>query len=253
MGIDAVSKQAKANVAVFGLGPFAMEVVKNVVLSGCRRITLIDDSPVTWKDLNGQFFLTESDIGKNRVDSCKYKIQELNNYVKVDKLPYDLSDLTKFKDYTVLFVTELPYADQMKLDAFCRESKIRFISADCHGPFARLFNDFGPEFEVLDKNGEDPTEVMIESITNAERGVVTLLKGSKHPYEDGDVVTINKVDGMTLNLEGQTSSINGTVHAIKVINSRSFEIGDTRNYSEYIKNGLAKNVKIPIKIDFPSF
>ena len=75
MGIDAVSRQAKANVAVFGLGPLAMEVVKNIVLSGCRRISLIDDSVVTWKDLNGQFFLTEGDIGKNRVDSCKYKIQ----------------------------------------------------------------------------------------------------------------------------------------------------------------------------------
>lgn len=49
---------------------------------------------------------------------------------------------------------------------------------------------------MLDKNGEDPVEVMIESITNAEKGVVTLLKGSKHPYEDGDVVTISKVDGM---------------------------------------------------------
>lgn len=53
--------------------------------------------------------------------------------------------------------------------------------------------------------------------------------------------------------DGEASSINGTVHAIKVVNSRSFLIGDTRNYSEYIKNGLAKNVKLPVKIAFPSF
>jgi hypothetical protein len=31
------------------------------------------------------------------------------------------------------------------------------MSVDCFGPFARLFNDFGPKFEVIDKNGEDPT------------------------------------------------------------------------------------------------
>jgi ubiquitin-activating enzyme E1 len=54
--------------------------------------------------------------------------------------------------------------------------------------------------------------------------------------------------------EGSTHPlINGTIHKIKVISSRSFEIGDTREYSEYLKNGLAKNVKIPVKLNFRSF
>ncbi len=75
MGIDAVNKQAKANVAIFGLGPLAVEIVKNIVLSGCRKVTLIDDTNVTWRDLSGQFFFTESDVGKNRVDSCLHKIK----------------------------------------------------------------------------------------------------------------------------------------------------------------------------------
>jgi len=55
-----------------------------------------------------------------------------------------------------------------------------------NGPFARLFNDYGETFEVIDKNGEDPVEVMIKNITNDEEGIVTLLEGVKHPYEDGD-------------------------------------------------------------------
>lgn len=49
---------------------------------------------------------------------------------------------------------------------------------------------------MLDKNGEEPVEVMIKSITNEERGIVTLLEGAKHPYEDGEVVVINNVNGM---------------------------------------------------------
>lgn len=253
MGIDAVSRQAKANVAIFGLGPLAIEIVKNIVLSGCRKVTLIDDANVTWRDLSGQFFLSQADIGKNRIDSCIHKIRELNLYVKVERMGYDLTELNKLKDYTVVVATELPFSDQVKIDSFCRENKINFITTDCYGPYSRLCNDFGEDFEVIDKNGEDPTEVMIESISKNEKGVVTLLKGSKHPYEDGDVVTISGVDGMTMTKEdGSTVSINGTVHKIKVINSRSFEIGDTTGYSDYIKNGLAKNVKIPIKINFPS-
>jgi molybdopterin/thiamine biosynthesis adenylyltransferase len=75
MGIDAVGRQSKANIVVFGLGPLSMEVVKNIVLSGCRKVTLIDDATVSWKDLAGQFFFTENDIGKNRVETCLHKIQ----------------------------------------------------------------------------------------------------------------------------------------------------------------------------------
>ena len=37
MGIDAVSKQSKADILVCGLGPMALEVVKNLVLSGLQK------------------------------------------------------------------------------------------------------------------------------------------------------------------------------------------------------------------------
>jgi hypothetical protein len=52
--------------------------------------------------------------------------------------------------------------------------------------FSRIFNDFGSEFVILDKNGEELQEVMIENISNAEEGVVTLLPGFKNKFEDGD-------------------------------------------------------------------
>lgn len=39
---------------------------------------------------------------------------------------------------------------------------------------------------------------------------------------------------------------------MKVINSKSFEIGDTTIYEPYIRNGLAKNVKTPVIVKFQS-
>jgi Ubiquitin-activating enzyme E1 FCCH domain len=38
---------------------------------------------------------------------------------------------------------------------------------------------------------------MIKSISNAEKGVVTLLTGVKHPYEDGELVVISEIEGMS--------------------------------------------------------
>lgn len=75
MGIDAVSKQSKADILVFGLNPLALEVVKNLVLSGCRRLTICDDKLVSKEDLAGGFFYTMEDVGKKRVESILYKIR----------------------------------------------------------------------------------------------------------------------------------------------------------------------------------
>lgn len=67
MGIDAVSKQSKADILVFGLGPVALEVIKNLVLSGCRKLTIVDDKLVRYEDLSGGFFFSEAEIGKKRI------------------------------------------------------------------------------------------------------------------------------------------------------------------------------------------
>ncbi len=50
--------------------------------------------------------------------------------------------------------------------------------------------------------------------------------------------------------DDKTKSINGTLHKVKVINSKSFEIGDTTMYEPYIRNGLVKNVKTPVFVKF---
>jgi molybdopterin/thiamine biosynthesis adenylyltransferase len=63
------------------------------------------------------------------------------------------------------------------LNEYCRTNKVSFISCSVDGVFSKVFNDFGMDFEVLDKNGEECPELFINCITNEENGVVTLLKG----------------------------------------------------------------------------
>ena len=40
MGIDAVAKQSKAQVFISGVGPLGIEIAKNLILGGVKRITL---------------------------------------------------------------------------------------------------------------------------------------------------------------------------------------------------------------------
>lgn len=42
MGVEAVAKQAAANIFVSGAGALGVEISKNLVLSGCKSFTLHD-------------------------------------------------------------------------------------------------------------------------------------------------------------------------------------------------------------------
>jgi ubiquitin-activating enzyme E1 len=43
---------------------------------------------------------------------------------------------------------------QFIVNKFCNENNIKLIITDCYGPYGKIFNDFGKNFEVIDKNGE---------------------------------------------------------------------------------------------------
>jgi len=53
MGVEAVAKQAAANIFVSGAGALGIEISKNLVLSGCKSFTLHDTKPITNRDLSG--------------------------------------------------------------------------------------------------------------------------------------------------------------------------------------------------------
>ena len=46
----------------------------------------------------------------------------------------------------------------------CRKTKSAFITAYNNGLFGKVFTDFGAEFTVIDKDGEELQEVMIKNI-----------------------------------------------------------------------------------------
>ena len=53
MGVEAVAKQAAANIFLSGAGALGIEIAKNLVLSGCKSFTLHDNKPITMRDLSG--------------------------------------------------------------------------------------------------------------------------------------------------------------------------------------------------------
>ncbi len=87
---------------------------------------------------------------------------------------------------------------------------------------------------------------MIATITKYKEGVVTCLDETRHGFQTGDKVTFSEVQGMVEfnNCEPRT---------VKVLGPYTFSIGDTTNLSDYIRGGIATQVKTPKTVNFVSF
>ena len=268
LGIEAVRKQAAAHVFLSGVGGLGVEIAKNIVLAGCKSITIHDTQNTSMLDLAAQFFLKQSEIGQNRATVCGGRLQQLNYYVKVnimtEELPTEFADLDKlgFDQYAVIVLTETPLKTQLFMSQYCRKHKIKFITTDINGILCRIFNDFGEKFDVVDKDGEELADYMIKNISNEEQGVVQLLPGIRHNLSTGDQVIIQEVQGMQKLeqpipdiKEGESPpiNINNTIHKVDVIDPFTFKIEDTLKYGPYTRNGMAKQLKTPKTIQFMDF
>ena len=250
MGIEAVRRQANSTILVYGAGGLGIEIAKNLVLSGCKELILQDNKITTFYDLSSQFYLKESDIGKNRAESCIKKLQDLNYYVKVSAstecLQTDEKSLANLKKFNVIVLTECDYETALIIDKYCRENKIYLIVCDIYGAAGRIINDFGDEFIVNDKDGEDAKEIMVKDIKikDEKTAEVTVLEGLRHDFSDNDLVEVIEV----LGLDG----INKRQFTIKSLTKDKFEIiGDFKDIkNNYQRNGIVKQIKTQKKIKF---
>ncbi|KAG1800482.1 uncharacterized protein HD556DRAFT_1506700 [Suillus plorans] len=113
------------------------------------------------------------------------------------------------------------------------QNGVHFISAETHGLFGSVFNDFG----------EQALTGIIVSVE--KEWLVTCLDESRHGLEDGDFVTFTEVQDMT--------ELNGCNPCkVTVKGPDTFTIGDTPDLGEYVRGGIFTQVKMPKILQFKS-
>ena len=245
-GMDTMKKLSTMKVLIVGMRGLGIETAKNIILNGPKEVDIYDPTPVKISDLGSNFFLKEEDVGKIfRDEASLKKLSELNQYVKVSVLKLesknDINDYIKLfcekiKIYNVVVFTELQpmyFIDQ--IDKACRENNIKFIYGICMGLAGYIFSDFGDEHIIFDETGKEIKNFLVKSITNEEKGLVTIdnIQGTNNlNIGDDDIVKFKNVEGMTeLNDENKDFQISMNSY-------NSFRIGDTSKYGQYSNGGI---------------
>ena len=253
-GLETVKKISALKVFIYGLRGVGIEVAKNIILNGCEEVSIYDPNIVKINDLGSNFYLSEEDVGKKRRDeACIKKLAELNPYITISKLnieekpdikEYIVQFCEKIKKFNVVVITELQTMFFIaQIDSFCRNNNIKLIYSFCFGLVGYIFVDFGPMHIIDDENGKELGTYLIKSISKDKEGTVVIdnIQGTNNlNIGDGDYVKFKDVEGM-VELNDPNKDF-----MIKLEDYQTFKIGDTSNFSDYIKGGVAYQIKKPV-------
>ena len=129
----------KLNIFIYGTRGLGLEISKNIILAGPKKVTIFDPYIAKIIDLSANFYLTKEDIDnkKRRDELVIEKLLLLNPYVKIEIIKGNdiLGNIQNGqKDneskYDVVLVSEfLPREEIIKINYICIYiySRIRYI------------------------------------------------------------------------------------------------------------------------------
>ncbi|CAN8256966.1 unnamed protein product [Cochlearia groenlandica] len=244
-GRETMRRLFASNVLISGMHGLGAEIAKNLILAGVKSVTLHDESVVELWDLSSNFVFSEDDVGKNRADASVQKLQDLNNAVAVSSLTTRLTK-EQLSGFQVVVFSDISLDKAIEFNDYCHSHQppIAFVRTDVRGLFGSVFCDFGPEFAVLDVDGEEPHTGIIASISNENQAFVSCVDDERLEFQDGDLVVFSEVEGMT--------EINdGKPRKVKSARPYSFLLeDDTTGYGTYVKGGIVTQVKQPKLLNF---
>lgn len=159
-GTDGQARLEKSQICLLGAGPEGTETIKNLVLPGVGRFTIIDGEKVAARDLTNNFFVTESELGQNRAEVVAAWLRELNPDVEqvnpIVKDPVTLIEENPdfVTSYTFILTTTLPESTMLKLADACHRHKIPLAIIRIYGWLCYLRLQF-PSYPVIESKPEN--------------------------------------------------------------------------------------------------
>eukprot|EP00026_Physarum_polycephalum_P001819 Phypoly_transcript_01822.p1 GENE.Phypoly_transcript_01822~~Phypoly_transcript_01822.p1 ORF type:complete len:1003 (+),score=201.81 Phypoly_transcript_01822:109-3117(+) len=162
LGEEGMKSMSLSTVLIHGLNGVGVEIAKNIILTGVGTVLLHDGSDLQVTDLSSQFFATFEEVGKNKVDVCLDKLQQLNELTRVEKYSGNLGeDLWQIPTppSVVVVINHTLNAQLCKFDEMCRTHNTKLVVVEVWGLCGLIISDFGSSFKYLDASGKEYLDV----------------------------------------------------------------------------------------------
>ena len=255
-GLETMKEIIKLNIFIYGMRGLGIEIAKNIILAGPKKVNIYDPNISKISDLSSNFYISIEDVkNKNRRDkACIEKLSLLNPYVQTEVISdnnliehLEKNAKIKYSKYDVVLISEFISEEEIKkINTICRKNNIGFIYTVELGIYGFCFVDFGDNFLVKDESGNDPLSYCIKSISKEKKAIVTIDTTA------GNIKLGNKDKVIFKEIVGMSELNNCEPKSIKVLSNNSVEIDDTSQFSDYISGGIMEEIKIPKNYIFKS-
>lgn len=133
---DNLVSLALKRVLIIGVGGVGQHVTTYLVTNGVINLTIVDFDKVEISNLNRQILLTESDIGKSKVDVVKSALLNRNSEAHIDIVNLKVDDTnidSLFKDYDLVIDAVDNWKTKLVIAKGCKDNHIPFLHIGVDG------------------------------------------------------------------------------------------------------------------------
>lgn len=203
-----IERMRNSAILIINMAGLATEVTKNIVLAGIGSLTILDSHTVEADDLGAQFFLEATDIGSNRGEASKIRIQRLNPRVAIETVDKEVGDLDTdwFASYDIVVATELTYDQLIKINSATRKSGRAFYAAGLFGLSGFVFADLVEHrFKIIREQTTSHTTIGPETATRSVVDIQTVKNGNMFQETITKVEKYKSLEEMLNNVEDETT------------------------------------------------
>ena len=245
-GFNAMNKLSKLSVLIYRIGGLGIEIAKNLILAGPKKVAIFDDKKIKMEDIGSNFYINESDIGLRKDEICLLKLKELNNKIQFEILK-DGNLIKYINEYNVIVITEiLDLEELIKINELCRKNKIGFIYSLVLGLTFYCFVDFG-EHTINNLNNKDRKKYFIKSIIAGEKtGIIIDNSLENFNLPINSYVIFKELKGFSQLMDGKKRKISFRKKNYLEIEENSLD------YDEYLGDGIVEEYREPIFMSYNS-
>eukprot|EP00800_Vazella_pourtalesii_P004964 TRINITY_DN1572_c0_g4_i2.p1 TRINITY_DN1572_c0_g4~~TRINITY_DN1572_c0_g4_i2.p1 ORF type:complete len:318 (+),score=83.18 TRINITY_DN1572_c0_g4_i2:43-996(+) len=151
-----------AHVCLINASAVGSETLKNLVLPGIGRITVVDSSKVTERDLGNNFFLDQDSIGQSRAVRVKDLLLEMNEEVSGESVTREVTELIKeqpefFQQFSVVVATQVCEDTALSLSRLLWSQRVPLLLVKSYG-FIGSIRVATPEHCVIEAKPDNALE-----------------------------------------------------------------------------------------------
>lgn len=192
-GLDAQNRLRQSSVIIVGMTGLGAELAKNLMLSGLRSLTLMDDMNISDADRHSQFLISPNDRG-NRAQASIERLKQLNPMVQVNVENGSISSKSEdfFKNFDLVILVDQNFDITNKIDKICRKYKIRFQAGGVFGWIGYGFFDFNDHIFLVPKPKE--AQIIQSILDDVDERIEDISESKKLRTEDGNIQTFTLED-----------------------------------------------------------